>query len=149
MKCTQKLAFKVISKITWHTKWKYVKIYKDNPDEDADYHDQIRDLTEEELSAVVSHDCPLRIKADFDGRAFPEPSDYIEFVDWTLELKPGCKYSGRHQKNAYLWPLGVQATNSSTTTTPDGHGINQRKKKTKSLNTCIICIFVWEHDIAY
>ncbi len=89
MKSTQKLAFKVISKLAWHSREKEFKIYKDNLDDDVEYPDRIRDLTEEELSAVVSHDFPLRIKADFDERAFSEPNEHIEFINWSLELKPG------------------------------------------------------------
>jgi hypothetical protein len=40
----------------------------------------------EELSAVVSHDFSLRIKADFDERVFSAPNEHIEFV----ELPPGA-----------------------------------------------------------
>lgn len=82
---TMPLAFRVIENISWHTSKSEIEIYIDK----INY--ETRPLSDEELSAVVSHDFPIRIIADFDDRAFlnHDFKDRIEYVKWTIELKAG------------------------------------------------------------
>jgi len=84
---THELACNVISNIYWHSNDEMFRIYNDREDCVE------RDLTKEELSAVVSNEYPLRIVADsFDNRAFLDSNleNAVEYVRWTVVLKPGA-----------------------------------------------------------
>ncbi len=89
------LAFSVISRINWHynpnAPLKDPKILiKDEYDHNLNYDDNYRDLTDEELNAVISEKYPIRLyDASFDQRAWPEEFEKtIDFVKWSIQLKP-------------------------------------------------------------
>lgn len=87
--CPQNLAFSVISKLQWEARRGELNEFKISKDKDGNSTNFRRDLTEEELNAVISENYPLRIITSFDERAWPiEFENFMDFVEWTIQLQP-------------------------------------------------------------
>lgn len=91
----EQLAHRVLRHICWHSREKDVRVYKYEIEDRSElsYEDIVRDLTQDELDAIISVKYPLLILAEFDERSFINKNmdNIVGYVSWKLELKKGAK----------------------------------------------------------